>query len=235
MQLPFALERVRARARGRRRVEPSCGSLDLDVVEAHDRVDRDVARVGLLAHDLAVDLALRRHVDHDVRRDDAPCSRAGGPRRGRGRPRSAARSRVDRRQVACARGDPVLRELALGDARPGSARRSRGRRRPSRCRRRAAARRRAPSSRREPAAPARRREDDERRRRRSRLALRGRPPAPALDRPPRPRARSTRRRRRRARRRRRWARIQRAQSWSLPISTSAAMHRLDAPRHGAGS
>ena len=39
----------------------------------------EVADVEALAHDLAVDLALGRHVDHGRRRGRAPCSRAGGP------------------------------------------------------------------------------------------------------------------------------------------------------------
>ena len=43
--------------------------LHLDVVQPHDRVDVDRVGVGLLAHDLAVDLRLRGHVDHQVAAD----------------------------------------------------------------------------------------------------------------------------------------------------------------------
>ena len=42
---------------------------DLDVVEADDRVDGEVADVEVLAHDLAVDLALGRDVDEEVAAD----------------------------------------------------------------------------------------------------------------------------------------------------------------------
>ena len=104
----------RSRARsldGRREL----GLLDLDVVEADDRVDLDRVRVGLLAHDLAVDLALGWHVDDDVAGDAAPCSRAAGPARG---PRSAAyacSTALDRREVRGRRGDAVLGVLAFAD------------------------------------------------------------------------------------------------------------------------
>ena len=64
-QAPLALERLaQPRQVARRRGEVRL--LDLDEIEAHDRVDLDRVRVGLLAHDLAVDLALGRHVDDDV-------------------------------------------------------------------------------------------------------------------------------------------------------------------------
>ena len=85
-QLPLALERLAQAAEvARRRRE--VGLLDLDVVEADDRVDLDRMRVGLLAHDLPVHLALGRHVDHELALDAARCSRAGGRR---ARPLSAA-------------------------------------------------------------------------------------------------------------------------------------------------
>ena len=45
------------------------GLADLDVVQPHDRVDLDRVRVGFLAHDLAMDLALGRHVDDEVAAD----------------------------------------------------------------------------------------------------------------------------------------------------------------------
>ena len=41
----------------------------LDVVQANDRVQLDLARIRVLAHDLAVNLAAGRHVDDDVALD----------------------------------------------------------------------------------------------------------------------------------------------------------------------
>ena len=68
MQVPLALERLeQPREIAPRRRELRL--LDLDEVQADDGIDCDRARVGLLADDLAVDLALRRHVDDDVLRD----------------------------------------------------------------------------------------------------------------------------------------------------------------------
>ena len=121
----------------------------LDVVQPHDRVDLDRVGVGLLAHDLAVDLRLGRHVDHQVaadrrvtaepaiRREPVPLP---VPLLGLG----------ERDQVIGRARDAVLRERARPSARPGSARRSRARRRPSRGRPRAREPRRARSHRRRP-------------------------------------------------------------------------------------
>src|SRR6188472_1362646 len=101
-----------------RRVAPrrsERGLLHRDRVEADDGIDGDLARVGLLPHDLPVDLALRRHVDHDVLCDERSAAEA--PARG-----EAAVGRVEplrlglRRQRLARAGDPVLRVLALGDA-----------------------------------------------------------------------------------------------------------------------
>ena len=39
---------------------------DLDVIEAHDRIDLDRMGLGALAHDLPVDLAFGRHVDDEI-------------------------------------------------------------------------------------------------------------------------------------------------------------------------
>ncbi len=67
-QLPLTLERLAQApevARGRGEV----GLLDLDVVKADDGIDLDRMRVGLLAHDLPVHLALGRHVDHELTLD----------------------------------------------------------------------------------------------------------------------------------------------------------------------
>ncbi len=68
LKLPVALERLEQSlqvAGGGRQV----GLAHLDVVQANDGVDLDRVRVGLLAHDLAVHLALRRHVDDEVTGD----------------------------------------------------------------------------------------------------------------------------------------------------------------------
>ena len=45
------------------------GLLDLDVVQPHDRIDLDRVGVGLLPHDLAMDLGLGRHVDQQIAAD----------------------------------------------------------------------------------------------------------------------------------------------------------------------
>ena len=45
-------------------------------MEADDGVDRDRPRVGLLAHDLPVHLALGRHVDHGVVGDEGGAAEA---------------------------------------------------------------------------------------------------------------------------------------------------------------
>ena len=55
----------RAGGRGRRRASRG-RPLDLDLVQADDRVDDEVADRHALADDLAMDLALGRHVDEDV-------------------------------------------------------------------------------------------------------------------------------------------------------------------------
>ena len=78
---------ARAPRAGGARSPPGVASvrpLDLDVVQPHDRVDHEVADGHALAHDLAMDLALGRHVDERRR-----------PGRGRVQPsrRPAARPR----------------------------------------------------------------------------------------------------------------------------------------------
>ena len=87
------------------------GLLDLDQVEANHRIDLDRVRVGLLAHDLAVNLALRRDVDHDVG-DDLSCA----PEAATGDQRPLARVAIldtrDRRERLGATGDAVLCVLA---------------------------------------------------------------------------------------------------------------------------
>ena len=74
------------------------GLRDLDVVQAHDRVELDLADLGALPDDLLVDLAVGRHVDDHVAQQlrlagqpaaGAPC--AGCARGSAPRSRSAAR------------------------------------------------------------------------------------------------------------------------------------------------
>ena len=52
---------------------------DLDIMQAHDRIDLDRMRLRALAHDLAMHLAFRRARRRRDRRRSAPGSRAGGP------------------------------------------------------------------------------------------------------------------------------------------------------------
>ena len=89
------------------------GLADLDVVQADDRVDLDRVRVGLLPDDLPVQLALRRHVHHEVadhlRVAAQPSLAAPAPTRSRyvcsGSENGVRWSAPER--------DPVLRELPL--------------------------------------------------------------------------------------------------------------------------
>ncbi len=67
-ELPVALERL-VQALQIAAGVGEVGLADLDVVQPHDRIDLDRVRVGLLAHDLAVHLALGRHVDDEVATD----------------------------------------------------------------------------------------------------------------------------------------------------------------------
>ena len=84
------------------------GSAHFDVMQPDHRIDFDRVRLGALAHDLAMNLALRRHVDDEVAADprlaaEPPARRATGRacRRSAVRPRSS-RSRGRRRsRSAC--------------------------------------------------------------------------------------------------------------------------------------
>ncbi len=110
---PFACESL-AQPSGIRRGTLEPRLLDLDVVEPHDRVHLDRVRVGLLAHDLAIELALGRDVDDEVARDvrdAAQAARRGKPALGRVR----ALDLVHVREVRRRRRDAVLRVLALVD------------------------------------------------------------------------------------------------------------------------
>ena len=66
---------------------------ELDVVRGHQRVDHEGRQVEVLAHHLAVHLARRGHVDHDVADDRARRSPAAGRRRAAGCRGSRARAR----------------------------------------------------------------------------------------------------------------------------------------------
>ena len=64
-QMPFQFERIAQPPQVPRRVV-HVGRLHLDIVQTHDRVDRDIARFGRLAHHLVMHLTFRRDVDDDV-------------------------------------------------------------------------------------------------------------------------------------------------------------------------
>ena len=88
---------------------------DLDIVEAHDRVDLDRMSLGALAHHLPVDLAFRRHVDDEIA---ANPGLAAEPPAGRKRPALRGIAALDlspRRHMIGARMNCVLGEIALGD------------------------------------------------------------------------------------------------------------------------
>ena len=118
---------------------------NLDIVQPDDRIDLDRMLFGALAHHLPVNLAFRRHVDDQVAQGSSPGSRGAAPaqavracRRSVARPRSSA---------SHGRRGTRLRAWRTGPRPPrsGSAHRCRGRRRPSRDRRRARAPQRAGS------------------------------------------------------------------------------------------
>ena len=110
-ELPFPFERLQQPG-GVAGLVRHARSVELDVVELDDRVDLEVADlVGRLAHHLAVDLAVGRHVDDHVALHHRLAAQAPSVREaldpvvllfGRGR---AA-------EVGLARSDPELRELA---------------------------------------------------------------------------------------------------------------------------
>ena len=111
LEAPLALERVSQPAEvARRRGE--VWLLDLDVVETHDRLHLDRVGVRLLAHDLAVHLALGRHVDDELT-DHA--RRAAEPARRREPTIVPVRALdvADRGQMRGRGDDRVLRVLAL--------------------------------------------------------------------------------------------------------------------------
>ncbi len=110
-QSPFALERVHQAAQiARGRVHVGLG--DLDIVQANRGIELDRHGFGGLAHDLAMRLALGRHVDHHVAQDPG----------GAGKPPPGFHGLAgdiglldlgEGREVVGARDDAVLGELAL--------------------------------------------------------------------------------------------------------------------------
>ena len=88
---------------------------DLDIVQAHDRIERDRPHLGPLAHDLPVHLALGRNVDHNVAEKTRLAAQpmlAGHALAGT----VAGLDLVGRADMALPGADAVLGELAFGDA-----------------------------------------------------------------------------------------------------------------------
>jgi hypothetical protein len=111
-QAPLELERILEPAQIARRVV-HVGRLDLDVMQADHRVDLDVVRLGRLAHDLAVHLAVRRNVDDPVAQNLGPARQAPAGRQRLG-PAVFLLDRGHRRDMVGTRTHAVLGELALG-------------------------------------------------------------------------------------------------------------------------
>jgi hypothetical protein len=113
VQAPFVRERLAEAANVAARAA-ELGSLDLHVVEPHDRVDLDRVGVCLLADDLTVELALGWDVDHEIAGDggNAPEPAPVGEPAFGGVPRLDL---VGRREVGRRRRDAVLGMLALRD------------------------------------------------------------------------------------------------------------------------
>ncbi len=88
---------------------------DLDIMQPHDGIDLDGVRLGALAHDLPVNLALRRHVDNqvaaDLRLTAEPPPRLQRP----ALVDIALLDRVPGARVIGAGNDGVFGELAFGD------------------------------------------------------------------------------------------------------------------------
>ena len=112
-ELPFLLERVHQ--------APQVAGwilhvrlLHFDVVQADDRVQLDLARIGILAHDLAMDLAAGRNVHDHVALHER---RAGKTVTGRQPPpaRVALLDFADGGNARCTGAHAVLGEFALGD------------------------------------------------------------------------------------------------------------------------
>ena len=110
VQLPLALERLlEAEQIAGRRGE--LRRLDLDVVEPDHRVEVELADVEALPHDLPVDLALGRDVDHDVAANVGGAAEPAASGQTLG-PVVLGFDRAGRGQVVGGRDDAVLGKLA---------------------------------------------------------------------------------------------------------------------------
>ena len=112
-ELPFGLERLQEAPQVARR----CGELGLahlDVMEAHRGIELDRHRLDRLAHELAMDLALRRHVDDEIAQHAGGTGEppAGGERLA---PRIGRLDLGEGREVLVQGRDAVLGELALAE------------------------------------------------------------------------------------------------------------------------
>ncbi len=88
---------------------------DLDIVQPHDGIDVDGMRLGALAHDLTMNLALRRHVDDEIaaelRLTSEPAARLQRP----ALVDIALLDRIPRRRVILRGIERMLGEFALHD------------------------------------------------------------------------------------------------------------------------
>ena len=112
-ELPFALERFRETTQITRRIV-HVRLADLDIVQTDEGIEVDLTHFCGLAHDLTVDLARRRHIDHHIAAD---FRLTGEPLTGFEHLATGA-ARLDlggRRDAGLARAYAVLGELACGD------------------------------------------------------------------------------------------------------------------------
>ena len=112
-ELPLALQRLEQATQVARRVV-HVRLADLHIVQAHQRIEVDLAHLGSLAHHLTMHLARRRHIDHHI---GADLRLAGEPLAGlQHLAARAARLDLTRRgDAGLARAHTVLGELALCD------------------------------------------------------------------------------------------------------------------------
>jgi hypothetical protein len=90
------------------------GLFDLDVVQAHDRIELDRAHLGAFPDDLLVHLAVGRHVDDHVAQQPRLAGQAAPGLHHLVAGAVVLLGRARRRDVGRARADAVLGELALG-------------------------------------------------------------------------------------------------------------------------
>src|SRR5579872_6896680 len=91
------------------------GLAHLDIVEAHDRIDLDRLRFGALAHDLALNLRIRRHVDDEIAADFRLAAEAAAVLERSALLDIALLDAVPGRDVIGRRDDAVLGEMARRD------------------------------------------------------------------------------------------------------------------------